>query len=248
MQIYPAIDLRNAQVVRLYQGDFAQQTNYAIEPLSLAKHYQQQGAAWLHLVDLDAAKHPTRESVNLPVIAEIASQCQLQVQSGGGVRQIDDVRAKMYSGISRVVVGSKAIQSAEEMPDWLAEFGADSLCLALDCKADTSGVFRVHTAGWQQASELALFELMEQFAAMGFKHALVTDISQDGTLAGPNLALYADLINRFPSMDVQASGGVSSLLDLQALAAIGCPGVIVGRALLDNRFQLSNAYTALKAA
>ncbi len=247
MELYPAIDLRNTQVVRLYQGDFQQQTNYAFEPMALAQRYQEQGAKWLHVVDLDAAKNPARESVNLPVIAEIASQCKLMVQSGGGVRQMDDVRAKILSGISRVVIGSSAVQDPSAMAEWLAEFGADALCLALDCKADAAGVYKVHVSGWQQASSLELFELLDRFSRMGFEHVLVTDISQDGTLAGPNLKLYADLQERYPEMEIQASGGVSSLLDLQALAGIACGGAIVGKALLEQRFQLHEAYQALKA-
>jgi phosphoribosylformimino-5-aminoimidazole carboxamide ribotide isomerase len=242
MQIYPAIDLRGGRVVRLLQGDYAQETAYQNDPIALAEHYQAQGADWLHVVDLDAAK--SIATPNLAIVAEIAKRTNLRMQFGGGVRETQDVEQRLALGCQRVVVGSMAVRAPEQVCAWKDQFGAEAICLALDCKADSAGTYRVHIAGWQEQASAELFECVQRFADAGFVHALITDIARDGMLNGPNTALYADLRAREPGLLVQASGGVSSLADLQQLRAHSIPGVIIGKALLEGRFALSEALNA----
>jgi phosphoribosylformimino-5-aminoimidazole carboxamide ribotide isomerase len=242
MQIYPAIDLRGGRVVRLLQGDYAQETAYQNDPIALAEHYQAQGADWLHVVDLDAAK--SIASPNLAIVAEIAKRTNLRIQFGGGVRETQDVEQRLALGCQRVVVGSMAVRAPEQVFAWKDQFGAEAICLALDCKSDSTGVYRVHIAGWQEQASAELFECVQRFADAGFVHALITDIARDGMLNGPNTALYAQLRAREPRLLVQASGGVSSLADLKQLRADKVNGVIIGKALLEGRFALSEALDA----
>jgi phosphoribosylformimino-5-aminoimidazole carboxamide ribotide isomerase len=242
MRLYPAIDLLGGRVVRLLQGDFTQQTQYQSDPLELAKVYEDSGAKWLHVVDLDGAKGDAQASLaNLRIIASIANQTTLRLQSGGGVRDETGVHARLEAGVARVVIGSLAIRDPSLVKLWKDRFGAEQLSLALDARADAQGVHRVHVAGWQEAAEAELFDTVADFAKAGFVHALVTDIAQDGMLSGPNAALYRTLKARVPSMRIQASGGVSSMDDLRALARDQIDGVIIGKALLEGRFDLMDA-------
>ena len=243
MQLYPAIDLRSGRVVRLLQGKFDQETRYAANAVELAKHYEAEGASWLHVVDLDGAKGEVAGSIeNLTLIEEIARATSLKIQTGGGVRTEADVRERFGAGAARVVLGSVAVKTPELAYHWREIFGAEKLALALDARADPFGVYRVHTAGWQETAEVELFECIARFAAAGFKHALVTDIALDGMLAGPNVALYVKLKAISAELQVQASGGVAELMDLRALNANGICGVIIGKALLEGKFTLSDAF------
>ena len=239
MQLYPALDLRGGQIVRLLQGDYARETRSASTPQQVASSYRDAGASWLHVVDLDGAKHASAE--NLPLIAKLARATDLHIQTGGGVRSAADVQARLAAGAKRVVVGSAAIMSPDLVCDWLQLFGAEALCLALDCRTDAQGSYRVHVSGWQEASAVELFERLAFFADAGFKHALVTDIARDGMLSGPNVGLYAQIAKRVPAIAVQASGGIAELSDLHALKAAGAPGAIIGKALLEGRFTLQDA-------
>lgn len=245
MQLYPAIDLRAGQVVRLLQGDFAREKRYLNDAVDLARDYEAAGAQWLHVVDLDGARGDAGASAtNLLIIEQIARVTRLQVQSGGGVRTQADVGRRLAAGISRVVIGSMAISAPELALTCLQSFGAEKLALALDAKADvaaTEPVFYVHISGWRERAETELFSCLQNFAEQGFRHALVTDISLDGMLSGPNLALYQALAERFPNVAVQASGGISSLADLKALRAQNASGAIIGKALLEGRFSLADA-------
>jgi phosphoribosylformimino-5-aminoimidazole carboxamide ribotide isomerase len=246
MQLYPAIDLRSGQVVRLIQGDFAQQTTYQTDPVALAQQYEAAGADWLHLVDLDGAKGDNAGSLeNLHIVEKIAACTRLKIQTGGGVRTEQDLRERYGAGAARVVIGSVAVHQPLLAIAWLSQFGAQRLTLALDARADAAGVYRVHTAGWQQAAQSELFECVQRFETAGFVHALVTDIALDGMLAGPNIALYVKLKSMLKTLHVQASGGVSALSDLHALAANDIAGVIIGKALLEGRFSFADALQAV---
>ena len=243
MQLYPAIDLRSGRVVRLLQGKFDQETRYAANAVELAKHYEAEGASWLHVVDLDGAKGEVAGSIeNLTLIEKIACATSLKIQTGGGVRTEADLRERLCAGAARVVLGSVAVKTPELVYHWRDIFGPEKLALALDARADPFGVYRVHTAGWQETAEVELFECIARFAAAGFKHALVTDIALDGMLAGPNVALYVKLKAISAELQVQASGGVAQLMDLRALNANGISGVIIGKALLEGKFTLSDAF------
>lgn len=243
--LYPAIDIREGRVVRLRQGDYAAETRYADDPLALAKRYAEAGAEWLHLVDLDAAK--AGGWTLGPLVEAIRRETTLKVQTGGGVRDDGDVLAILDAGASRVVIGSLAVRQANRVLGWLERFGNDRLTIALDARADDTGVFRLPVHGWTEASGLALFDLLKRYADVGLRHLLCTDIARDGMLAGLNLDLYREIAARFPEVAVQASGGVATLDDVLGARAAGAGGAILGKALLDGRFSLADAFGALSA-
>ena len=239
MIVFPAIDLRGGRVVRLQKGDYDREQRYELDPLALARRYADAGASWLHVVDLDGAR--SGDSANLAAIEHIASHVGMQVQAGGGVRNEDDFKRFVDAGVSRVVVGSLAVREPETVDALRWRYGADSLTLALDARANSEGVFHVATAGWRTLESATLNELLSRFAARGFAHFLVTDIDRDGMLAGPNVELYRDLRGLAPHAAILASGGVQGLDDLTALREAGAAGVVIGKALLDGRFSTQDA-------
>ncbi|MBT2142834.1 MULTISPECIES: 1-(5-phosphoribosyl)-5-[(5-phosphoribosylamino)methylideneamino]imidazole-4-carboxamide isomerase [unclassified Rhodanobacter] len=233
----PAIDLRGGQVVRLKQGDYAQQTTYAADPRELARRYADAGARRLHLVDLDGARSGRLD--NLAVIRSIAAD-GMQVQAGGGVRDEMDLQRLFDAGVQRVVLGSVAIRDPELVAGWLDKYGAERLILALDTRC-VNGRWALPSAGWTETEARTLDELAPWYAARGARHLLCTDIDRDGMLAGFNLDLYRHLAAAVPSLAVQASGGVRSLDDIRAAREAGAQGVILGRALLEGRFTVEEA-------
>lgn len=238
--VIPAIDLRGGQVVRLKQGDYAQQTTYASDPRALASSYAEAGATWLHLVDLDGARSGNPD--NLAVVASIAAD-GMRVQAGGGVRNEADLRRLYDAGVSRVVLGSVAIRAPGQVAEWLQVFGAERLTIALDTRC-IDGRWTLPSAGWTEAEARTLDELAPWYAQRGARHLLCTDIERDGMLAGFNLDLYRHLADSVPQMAVQASGGVRSLDDIRAARVAGAQGVILGRALLEGRFTVQEALSA----
>lgn len=239
MIILPAIDLRDGRVVRLRQGDYQAETRYPEAAQALARAYADAGARELHLVDLDAARAGTATQREL--IAAIATTPGLAVQAGGGVRRAEDVEGLLAAGLARVVIGSVAVRAPAQVIDWSQRFGPERIVLALDTRRSADGQYRLPVAGWTETSEVELFDAMARFCDAGLNHFLVTDIKVDGMLCGPNLALYAEIRRRFPDARVQASGGIGSLADLRALAALGMHAAIIGRALLEGRFTLASA-------
>ncbi len=239
-KVIPAIDLRGGQVVRLKQGDYAQQTVYADRPHGLVADYAAAGAEWLHVVDLDGARHGGLE--NLKVIEAMAA-LGLRVQAGGGVRGRQDLIRLYEAGVERVVVGSVAIRDPEQVAGWLAEFGAGLLTLALDTRW-MQGRWCLPSAGWTEMEARGLDELAPWYADQGLQHLLCTDIDRDGMLSGFNLELYRHLARLVPGVQVQASGGVRSLDDIRDARNAGAGGVILGRALLERRFALEDALCA----
>ncbi|KGI77958.1 HisA/HisF-related TIM barrel protein [Oleiagrimonas soli] len=235
--VYPAIDLREGRVVRLYQGDYARQKNYAIEPLQLAHEYAGAGAEWLHVVDLDGAR--SGQPVNLTTLTALAHS-GLKVQAGGGVRGEDDVRRLFDAGVERVVVGSVAVRDPQRVIDWLDRFGSERLTLALDTRW-RDGEWCLPSAGWEQDEDATLDELAPHFAAAGARHLLCTDIDRDGTMSGPNLSLLRHLRDIAPALQVQVSGGARALDDVRAARDAGAAGIVLGRALLEGRFTLGEA-------
>jgi phosphoribosylformimino-5-aminoimidazole carboxamide ribotide isomerase len=235
--VIPAIDLRAGRVVRLKQGDYAQQTTYDFDPHVLASDYAAAGAGWLHLVDLDGARGGSLE--NLAVIEAIARD-GMWIQAGGGVRSEADVQRLFDAGVSRVVLGSLAIREPVLVEGWLASRGPERFTLALDT-LHRDGAWTLPSAGWTETESRTLDDLAPWYAQRGAKHLLCTDIDRDGMLAGFNLDLYRYLAKAVPSMAVQASGGVRSLDDIRAARDAGAGGVILGRALLEGRFSLKEA-------
>ncbi|ALJ28454.1 1-(5-phosphoribosyl)-5-[(5-phosphoribosylamino)methylideneamino]imidazole-4-carboxamide isomerase [Stenotrophomonas acidaminiphila] len=237
--VYPALDIRDGQVVRLLQGDYAQQTTYGDDPLPRAQAFAAAGAQWMHLVDLDAAR--AGGYTLAPLLARIAADTRLQVQTGGGVRCRDDVARILDAGASRVVVGSLAVREPAQVLAWLREFGAARLTIALDTRQGDDGVWRLPVHGWTETADVTLDELAVRYAQAGMQHLLCTDIARDGMLSGPNLDLYAHLSRLLPGVAVQASGGVRDVADVAAARAAGCAGAVLGKALLEGRLQLQEA-------
>ncbi len=239
MIIYPAIDLRSGRVVRLTEGKFDQEKSYGDDPLAVAKDFAASGATWLHVVDLDGAKDPAKRQTSL--VEKIARGSGLRMQTGGGIRDESQIAALLAAGARRVIVGSLAAKQPELVRGWLKKFGPESIILSPDVRLDAGGTPRVAAAGWQESTGVALDDFLNGFLPAGLVHILCTDISRDGKLTGPNSALYAQLVKKFPTLQIQASGGVSSLDDLRVLKTTGSAGAIVGRALYEKKFTLKEA-------
>jgi phosphoribosylformimino-5-aminoimidazole carboxamide ribotide isomerase len=241
--VYPAIDVRDGAVVRLRQGDYAQQTLYADDPFELAQAYANAGAQWLHLVDLDAAR--SGGYTLTPLLRRIKSETTLRVQTGGGVRHAEDVVALLDAGADRVVIGSLAVRSPETVQKWIARFGGERLVIALDTRADAQGHWHLPVHGWTELPQTGtgdeLESLLAFYARLGLRHLLCTDIARDGMLSGTNIALYRRLHEIAPDVALQASGGVRDARDLRAARDAGCAGAVLGRALLEGRIELAEA-------
>ncbi|HTY48285.1 MAG TPA: 1-(5-phosphoribosyl)-5-[(5-phosphoribosylamino)methylideneamino] imidazole-4-carboxamide isomerase [Steroidobacteraceae bacterium] len=232
MLLIPAIDLRGGRCVRLFQGDFGAETQYAAEPEELLQRYRDLGASWLHVVDLDGARDG--HGANRDILVKLAAQGVPKVQAGGGVRSLETIEALLGRGVARVVVGSAAVEEPRTVIGWLQHFGPERICLALDVRHE-DGVPRVRTRGWREGGVLSLWEALAPFLGHGLKHVLCTDIARDGALAGPATALYTEGLRRHPQLHWQASGGVRDAADLAALAATGVAAAVSGKALLEER-------------
>ncbi|ASJ96574.1 1-(5-phosphoribosyl)-5-[(5-phosphoribosylamino)methylideneamino]imidazole-4-carboxamide isomerase [Shewanella marisflavi] len=237
--IIPAIDLIDGQVVRLYQGDYAQQTTFDHSPLAQLQSYQAQGATWLHIVDLTGAKDPDKRQTQL--IGDLVNGLEANIQVGGGIRSEAQVKELLELGVKRVVIGSLAVKQPELVQGWLKTYGSDAICLALDVNINEAGEKIVAVSGWQSGGGKTLESLVAAFAPYGLKHALVTDISRDGTLQGSNTDLYQEIAQRYPDIAWQASGGIATLEDVAAVRDSGASGIIIGKALLINNFNVKEA-------
>ena len=239
--IIPAIDLLDGRVVRLRQGDFQATTDYGDEAVKRLTDYAEAGAPRLHLVDLTGAKNPVERQ--LPLIRRIvdALPVKVQLQTGGGIRTRDDVKALLDAGVTAVVVGSQAVKAPDVVRLWFTEFGPERIVLALDVRVSDLGSAQVATAGWQETSGALIDDVVKTYLPCGLKHVLCTDIARDGMMTGPSVDLYARLAKAFPQVAWQASGGIASLADVRAAENAGAAGVIVGRALLENRFTVKEA-------
>ncbi|WP_088211258.1 1-(5-phosphoribosyl)-5-[(5-phosphoribosylamino)methylideneamino]imidazole-4-carboxamide isomerase [Shewanella sp. Shew256] len=237
--IIPAIDLIDGQVVRLYQGDYGQQTTFDLSPQAQLQSYQDQGASWLHIVDLTGAKDPTKRQTAL--IAKLTAGLNANIQVGGGIRTEEQVAELLSLGVKRVVIGSLAVKEPELVKGWFNKFGSEAICLALDVNINQNGEKIVAVSGWQSGGGKSLESIVEDFSQVGLKHALVTDISRDGTLTGANTALYHELSSRYPNIAWQASGGIATLEDVAAVRDSGAAGIIIGKALLINQFNVAEA-------
>lgn len=238
MILYPAIDLLEGNCVRLYKGDYAQQTVYSHDPVGMAATFLNAGAEWIHIVDLSGAKDSSNRQTQL--IERLVKSTQASVQTGGGIRTISDVQALLACGAKRVVIGSLAVKNIPLTTHILTEYGGDSVTIALD-------VLNGHIAvsGWQEETKQTLEQLIETYLPYGLKHVLCTDIGRDGTLQGPNTALYTSFKHSYPSLHIQASGGIATLNDLENLNKSGINGAIIGKALYEGCFTLDQALKAV---
>ncbi|NAW61381.1 1-(5-phosphoribosyl)-5-[(5-phosphoribosylamino)methylideneamino]imidazole-4-carboxamide isomerase [Vibrio sp. V31_P5A7T61] len=239
--IIPALDLIDGQVVRLYQGDYGQVTEYKVDPVEQFNLYHQAGANWLHLVDLTGAKDTSARQLEL--ISKLLASTPANIQIGGGVRSEQDVIDLLAAGAQRVVIGSTAVKQPQLVKQWMEKYGAEKIVLALDINIDQEGVRRVAVSGWQEDSGVTIEALLDDYLTVGLRHVLCTDIARDGTLNGSNVELYIDLCQRYPQVQFQSSGGIGNLADIAALKGSGVAGVIVGRALLDGKFTAQEAFS-----
>ena len=232
LTIYPAIDMRGGKCVRLLQGDYDQETIYGNSPFDMAKSFAEDGAEWIHMVDLDGAKDGMR--VNDRFVIEAVQKLQVKIQIGGGIRSEEDILHYLENGVNRVIIGSIAVSNPEFAIEMIKKYGG-KIAVGIDAK---NGYVATH--GWLDTSELKAVDLGKRFAEAGAETFIFTDIATDGTLAGPNIAAVCEMAE-VTGKNVIASGGVSSLADLKAIASKGIQGAIVGKALYENRFTLKEA-------
>jgi len=233
MRIIPAIDLKDGICVRLFQGNFEKTTEYSADPAEIGQRFSALAVDDLHIVDLDGARTGTQQ--NHTIVADIIAQSGLTVQLGGGIRERDDVVRWLAAGVTRCVVGSVAIKKPATVQQWLGEFGADAIVLALDIKLNESGVPMLTAQGWTEDSDVSLWDCIDNYRDVGVRHVLCTDVARDGAMTGPNFNLYGDILARYPGLSLQASGGVRNIKDLSKLRELGIPAAITGRALLDGK-------------
>jgi len=244
MQLIPAIDLLDGRCVRLLHGDFEKVTHYPSLPDELASSYADAGAQWLHVVDLAASRDGT--DANTSALFRLLGQAPQSVQTGGGVRSNEDIINRLDAGAERVVIGSLCVTDTRSFIGWLEYFGAEKLVAALDINKDEKDMPWPRIHGWTSRGDRNLWQLLDELSAGGLRHLLCTDISRDGALSGPNLDLYSEITSRYPQLQLQASGGVSNLADLEQLKSTGATGVITGKALLDKRFTVTEALETLR--
>ena len=235
MLLIPAIDLRGGHCVRLSQGNFAAETQYAVTPQALLRRYRAFGARWIHVVDLDGARDGVR--LNATLVGHLAREAGVHLQVGGGVRSASAIEALLDVGVARVVIGSVAVQRPAEVATWLRTFGTERFCLAFDVRLSGGGEPYVHTHGWTRNSAVSLWQALDSYPKGAIRRVLCTAIEQDGTLGGPNFALYRRAMARSPHVSWQASGGIRHAADLAALANLGVAAAVSGRALLEENIS-----------
>lgn len=237
MIIIPAIDLMDKKVVRLRQGEAGNRKTYSDDPLGIAQKWKEQGASWLHIVDLDAALELGN---NLDVIEEIAEKSNLNTQVGGGIRSLDYAENLIKGGVKRVVVGTRAFQDEDFLAKLIGKFNPSSVALSIDIKEG-----KVALRGWRETLSLDIQELCRTTAAAGLEWLVYTDISRDGTLEGLNYEAIRELRQK-TSLNIIASGGVGSMEDIRKVNSFGIWGVIVGKALYEGKFSLAEAIGSLQ--
>ncbi len=237
--IYPAIDLMDGGCVRLIKGDFNQRKNYDISPLNVARNYAKAGAEWIHIVDLDGAKHGNSEQADL--IMTLAKESGLKVQTGGGLRELAQIQRLIEGGVERAVIGSLAVSHPQMVKFWITELGQDRICVALDVNIGEDGEPYPATHGWAERGKRTLWHVLDDYLGSGLKTMLVTDISRDGIESGSNIELYKQIMINYPTINLITSGGVGTLTHVRELKALNPHGIIIGKALYENRFTLAQA-------
>jgi phosphoribosylformimino-5-aminoimidazole carboxamide ribotide isomerase len=231
MYIIPAFDLMDGRLVRLRQGDFEQKTVYPPDPLDLARDLEASGIKRLHVVDLDGAREG--RPVNLHILEQIASRTRLSIDYGGGLRSIPALRQVWDAGADMFAVGSVAVMAPDEFRAWVEKFGPDKFLVGADVRDR-----KVAVHGWQSQTEMDITELLERLQLLEIRHVSVTDIERDGEMSGPAFDLYRDIRRQFPGINLVASGGISSVADLENLQALGCHGAVVGKAFFEGEIPL----------
>ena len=239
MKLFPAIDLYAGQAVRLYKGDYARMTVYSSDPPAVARQFREAGAEYLHMVDLEGAK--TGGTPNLETVRTVVARSGLQVEIGGGIRSEDVIRQYLDAGVMRVILGTAAITQPGFVGDMVAKYGSQ-IAVGVDIR---DGLVAIR--GWTELSDQRCLDFCKKMESLGVQTIICTDISKDGALGGTNLELYRTL-SRTLSLDLIASGGVSSLQDVEALQALGLSGAILGKALYTGDLDLRQAIALTKEA
>ncbi|MFD0797807.1 1-(5-phosphoribosyl)-5-[(5-phosphoribosylamino)methylideneamino]imidazole-4-carboxamide isomerase [Maribacter chungangensis] len=231
LRIIPAIDIIDGKCVRLSKGDYDTKKIYNEHPLEVAKEFEASGIRYLHLVDLDGAK--SKHIVNHKVLEKIASKTNLQIDFGGGLKTDDDLRIAFESGASQITGGSIAVKDTETFTRWINTYGADKIILGADAMDE-----KVAVSGWQEESKEELLPFIKSYLEKGIQYVICTDISKDGMLEGPSFDLYRKIVDNNTAIKLIASGGISTFDELPRLAEMGCEGVIIGKAIYENRISL----------
>lgn len=231
MRIIPAIDIINGQCVRLTKGDYDTKKVYNEDPLEVAKSFEDAGIEFLHVVDLDGAK--ASHIVNYKVLESIAGKTNLKIDFGGGLKSDNDLRIAFESGANQITGGSIAVKNPKVFETWIAKYGSDKIILGADCNNE-----KIAISGWQEESDLEVIQFIRDYQTKGVSYIICTDISKDGMLEGPSFDLYKRILNDVKGIKLIASGGISKFSELPQLAEMGCEGVIVGKAIYENRISL----------
>ena len=237
MRIYPAIDIKDGKCVRLLRGSFDDVTVYGDDPAEMAKRWESEGGEYIHVVDLDGALKG--HGVNAEAIRRICESVSVPVQTGGGIRTMEDIEAKLSCGISRVIIGTKAVSDPEFIKNAVAKYG-NKIAIGIDAKDG-----KVAIEGWEKTTEFGAVEFAKKMAELGVKTIIYTDIATDGTLAGPNVEAMKEMASHV-DVDVIASGGIGNMDHIMSLAGTGVEGVIVGRALYTGGVELAAAVEAAR--
>lgn len=237
--IFPAIDLMDGGCVRLYKGDFDQRTNYDADPMEVVRAYADAGAEWIHIVDLDGAKHGKTEQAEL--IIKLAQESGIKVQTGGGLRELSQIQRLLEGGVQRVVVGSLVVTNPQMVKFWIREVGQEKICIALDVNIGENGEPYPATRGWTESSTRSLWHVLDDYLGTGLKTILVTDIGRDGVEQGSNVELYKSIMSNYPTLNLITSGGVGTLDHVRDLKALDPYGIIIGKALYEGNFTVEDA-------
>lgn len=232
-RIIPAIDLIEGKCVRLTQGDYSQKKSYHENPLDVALKFQDHGIQYLHLVDLDGAKQ--KRIINHKVLETITSKTHLKVDFGGGVQSDDDLRIAFECGAIQVTGGSIAVKNKDLFKSWFSKWGSEKIVLGTDVKEK-----KIAIHGWQETSNIWLFDLIEEYQETGLQYTITTDVAKDGMLQGPSFDLYSEMKDRYPDLKIIASGGVTSMNDVEKLTDMGMDGIIIGKAIYEGTIELND--------
>ena len=232
MRIIPAIDIINGKCVRLTKGDYKTQKIYNENPLEVAKYFEDNGIQYLHLVDLDGAK--SKEIVNHKVLYQIATKTNLKIDFGGGLKKRKDLEIVFENGANQVTGGSIAAKNPIEFLEWLKEFGSEKIILGADCLNR-----KIATEGWLETSELDVIDYISDYVSKGISTVICTDISKDGMLQGASNELYKQILEE-TKVNLIASGGVTTISDLELLKTLGCEGAIIGKAIYEGTIKMEN--------
>jgi len=235
LRIIPAIDIIDGKCVRLTKGDYNTKKIYNENPIEVAAAFEDSGIEYLHVVDLDGAK--ASEIINYKVLEQIATKTNLKIDFGGGLKSDKDLEIAFNSGANQITGGSIAVKNPIIFENWISKYGAEKIILGADFYPDTSGG-KIATNGWQEESSLALIPFVADYQKKGIQYVICTDISKDGMLQGPSFDVYSELLNSVNPLKLIASGGISTFEEIPKLAENGCEGVIIGKAIYENKISL----------